>query len=194
MRIVALRTQPSVIDQIRIHLRTRAAPPIHAGARSPPSTRASASRGTSRAPRPRPPPPRPSREYASPTPRSPGGPSARATVPPRRQRSPGRPRITRPGRRPSGPRGTPAPWRARRRPRTAARERQGTGAYTQRTPIENPIPRPVSLVWSSTAARRAGPRSVAFLQSGRACRTSRLGRCDRGLTGGSGSSTPARRE
>ena len=49
MRIVALITPTSVIDQILTHLRTRAP---HAGARSPPSTRAPASRGTSRAPRP----------------------------------------------------------------------------------------------------------------------------------------------
>ena len=49
MRIIAFITQASVIDQILTHLRARAA---HAGARSPPLTRAPASRGTSRAPRP----------------------------------------------------------------------------------------------------------------------------------------------
>ena len=49
MRIIACITQAAVIDQILIHLRARAA---HAGARSPPATRAPASRGTSRAPRP----------------------------------------------------------------------------------------------------------------------------------------------
>jgi hypothetical protein len=52
MRIVAFITQASVIDQILTHLRTRAAPAAHAGARSPPSTRARPSRGTSRASRP----------------------------------------------------------------------------------------------------------------------------------------------
>jgi len=52
MRIVAFITQTSVIDQILTHLRTRAARESHAGPRSPPSTRAPASRGTTRAPRP----------------------------------------------------------------------------------------------------------------------------------------------
>jgi hypothetical protein len=52
MRIVAIITQTSVIDQILTHLRTRAAYATHAGARSPPSTRAPASRSIARAPRP----------------------------------------------------------------------------------------------------------------------------------------------
>ena len=52
MRIVAFITQTSVIDQILTHLRTRASRAAHAGPRSPPSTRALASRGPSRAPRP----------------------------------------------------------------------------------------------------------------------------------------------
>lgn len=52
MRIVAFITQTSVIDQILTHLRPRAARESHAGPRSPPSTRAPASRGTTRAPRP----------------------------------------------------------------------------------------------------------------------------------------------
>ena len=52
MRLVAVITQTSVIDQIRTHLRTRASRAAHAGPRSPPSTRASASRGTARAPCP----------------------------------------------------------------------------------------------------------------------------------------------
>jgi hypothetical protein len=52
MRVVAFITQASVIDQILAHLRTRAAREAHAGPRSPPSTRASARRGQSRAPRP----------------------------------------------------------------------------------------------------------------------------------------------
>ena len=52
MRIVAFITQTSVIDQILTHLRTRASREAHAGPRSPPSTRAPASRGTTRAPRP----------------------------------------------------------------------------------------------------------------------------------------------
>ena len=50
MRIVAFITQKAVIDQILTHLRTRAAQAAHAGSRSPPTTRAPASR-TSRAPR-----------------------------------------------------------------------------------------------------------------------------------------------
>ena len=52
MRVVAFITEASVIDQILTHLRTRAAREAHAGPRSPPSTRAPASRGTARAPRP----------------------------------------------------------------------------------------------------------------------------------------------
>ena len=52
MRIVAVITQTSVIDQILTHRRTRAAREAHAGPRSPPSTRAPASRGATRAPRP----------------------------------------------------------------------------------------------------------------------------------------------
>ena len=52
MRIVAFITQTSVIDQILTHLCTRAAHAAHADARSPPSTRARASQGASRAPRP----------------------------------------------------------------------------------------------------------------------------------------------
>ena len=52
MRLVAFITQASVIDQILAHFRTRAAPAASAAARSPPSTRAPASRGPSRAPRP----------------------------------------------------------------------------------------------------------------------------------------------
>ena len=52
MRLVAFITQASVIDQILAHLRTRGAREAHAGPRSPPSTRAPASRSTTRAPRP----------------------------------------------------------------------------------------------------------------------------------------------
>ena len=52
MRIIAFITQASVIDQILTHLRARAAPAASVAARSPPSMRAPASRGTSRAPRP----------------------------------------------------------------------------------------------------------------------------------------------
>ncbi|MBK8648885.1 MAG: transposase [Gemmatimonadetes bacterium] len=51
MRVVAFITQSSVIDQILTHLRTRAVPAPHPGARSPPSTRAPASRSPARAPR-----------------------------------------------------------------------------------------------------------------------------------------------
>ena len=50
MRIVAFITQTSVIDQILTHLRTRATREAHAGPRSPPSTRAPARSGASRAP------------------------------------------------------------------------------------------------------------------------------------------------
>jgi hypothetical protein len=52
MRIVACITQASVIDQILAHLRARPAPAAHADARSPLSTRARTSRGTSRASHP----------------------------------------------------------------------------------------------------------------------------------------------
>ena len=52
MRIVACITQTSVIDQILTHLRPHASRAAHAGPRSPPSTRAPASRVASRAPRP----------------------------------------------------------------------------------------------------------------------------------------------
>ena len=52
MRVVACMTQASVIDQILAHRRIRAAREAHARPRSPPSTRASASRSQSRAPRP----------------------------------------------------------------------------------------------------------------------------------------------
>jgi hypothetical protein len=52
MRTVAFITQTSVIDQILTHLRTRASREAYAGPRSPPSRRASASRGPARVPRP----------------------------------------------------------------------------------------------------------------------------------------------
>ena len=52
MRIVAVITQTSGIDQILTHLRTRASREAPAGSRSPPSTRAPVSRGTARAPCP----------------------------------------------------------------------------------------------------------------------------------------------
>ena len=48
MRIVAFLTQPSVIDQILTHLRTRAATAAHADARSPPSTRGPSAPGATR--------------------------------------------------------------------------------------------------------------------------------------------------
>jgi len=50
MRIVAFITQPSVIDQILAHLRTRAATAAHADARSPPSTRGPSGPGATRRP------------------------------------------------------------------------------------------------------------------------------------------------
>ena len=65
MRIIACITQASVIDQILTHLRSRAAREGHAGPRSPPLTRARATRGC-HAPHARPPPPRPSRECGPP--------------------------------------------------------------------------------------------------------------------------------
>ena len=37
--------------------------------------------------------------------------------------------LTQPDRRPNGPRGTPAPWQARRRPRTEAREAADRALY-----------------------------------------------------------------
>ena len=49
--VVACITQAAVIDQILAHLRARPATTAHAGARSPPSTRAPANRSASRAPR-----------------------------------------------------------------------------------------------------------------------------------------------
>ena len=76
MRIVAVMTQASVIDQILTHPRTRASLEAPAGPRSPPSTRA---------------------------PATPRGRSARAAVPPRPHRGPRRPWDTRPTPRPTGP-------------------------------------------------------------------------------------------
>lgn len=76
LRIVAFITQASVIDQILAHLRARATREPNAGPRSPPSMRAPASRGASRAPRPP--------LESDPGPR---GRSACAAVPPRRHRS-----------------------------------------------------------------------------------------------------------
>ena len=52
MQILAFITLTSVIDQILTQLRTRASRALHAGPRSPPSTRAPSSRGTARAPHP----------------------------------------------------------------------------------------------------------------------------------------------
>ena len=53
MRVVAFITQTSVIDRILVHLRGRSARESHAGPRKPPpSTRAPASLGASRALRP----------------------------------------------------------------------------------------------------------------------------------------------
>jgi hypothetical protein len=50
MRLVAFITQPSVIDQILAHLRTRAATAAHGGARSPPSTWGPSGPGATRRP------------------------------------------------------------------------------------------------------------------------------------------------
>ena len=50
MRLVALITQRSVIDQILTHLRTRGTTEARVGARSPPSTRAPATPWTTRRP------------------------------------------------------------------------------------------------------------------------------------------------
>ena len=112
MRIIACITQASVIDQILTHLLARA---VHAGARCPPSTRAPASRGTSRAPA-RPPTPRPSREYASPTPRSPAGtfgardrPTAASTKSRPASDHPPRPQAERPARHTGAVAGAPSP-------------------------------------------------------------------------------------
>lgn len=50
MRIVAFITQPTVIDQILTHLRTRASAAAPGGARSPPSTRRPSGPGATRQP------------------------------------------------------------------------------------------------------------------------------------------------
>ncbi len=50
MRLVACITQPSVIDQILTHLRTRATTAAHGGARSPPSPRGPSGPGATRRP------------------------------------------------------------------------------------------------------------------------------------------------
>jgi len=50
MRLVAFITQPSVIDQILAHLRTRAATAAHGDARSPPSARGPSRPGATRRP------------------------------------------------------------------------------------------------------------------------------------------------
>jgi len=50
MRIVAFITQPSVIDQILTHLRSRATTEAPGGARSPPSTRGPSAPSTTRRP------------------------------------------------------------------------------------------------------------------------------------------------
>ena len=52
MQIIAFITRTSVIEQILTHLRTRATPEAHVGARSPQSTLAPARRRASRDPRP----------------------------------------------------------------------------------------------------------------------------------------------
>ena len=100
MRIVACITEPSVIDQILTHLRTRAAREAHAEPQSPPSTRVAASREASRAPRP----------FAD----APAVPPARR-IGPRRHRSPHG------ARRSHGPRGARTSRRARRHPPVGAR-------------------------------------------------------------------------
>jgi len=120
MRVVAFITQPPVIDQILTHLRTRASREAHAGPRSPPSTRAPASRGTTRAPRPFADAPpvtcvRPQR------PANTRGPSAWAAVPPARRIGPRRHRSPHGARRSHGPRGARTSRRARRPPPVGAR-------------------------------------------------------------------------
>ena len=134
MRIVAFITQSSVIDQILAHLRTRAAreshteprsPPLNAGPREPGRvTRAAPVRRhhdlrVRTAPHRRPATNgdvrRARRSHRS-------GPAVPAGL--------RRPRVPRPDRRPTRPRGTPARWRSRRRPLTSARKAGDRGLYS----------------------------------------------------------------
>ena len=135
MRVVAFITQASVIDQILSHLHTRAAHAAHAGARSPPSTRAP--REPEHVTRPTPVRRRPDRPMRT-APRRPAttrGRSACAAIPPRRHRGPRRPRVidrtqsrrVREGHRHGGGRAVA---------RAPVLARQGTGDNTQRTAIE----------------------------------------------------------
>ena len=146
--------------------RTREA---HAGPRSPPSTRAPEAEVRHDAPYASSPTPGLSREYAPLTPATTRGHSACAAVPPRRHRSPSRPRVTHPDRRLNDPRGAPARWQMRRLPLSGAHE-AGTWANTQRTPIEIPIPKFLSRLQAIRIGR--APRKCMFWPSSRrgACR------------------------
>ena len=115
MRIVAFITQASVIDQILVHLRTRATREAHAGPRSPPSPGRVARAAR---PRPRRRSNRPLR--TAPTPRHHAGTCGVGVSP--TGASDWAPPASPPQGPPShGPRGGPAGRRARRRPAVGAR-------------------------------------------------------------------------
>ncbi|MFN9453984.1 MAG: penicillin acylase family protein [Gemmatimonadota bacterium] len=154
MRVVAFITQTSVIDQILAHLRTRDAREAHAGPRSPPSTRAPASRGTTRAPRPFADAPpvtcvRPQRPATT------RGPSAWAAVPPARLMGPRRHRSPHGDRRSHGPRGARTSRRARRPPPVGARAGGDRVVYST-DPDRHSYPGYIQIVgWSAEGAVEA---------------------------------------
>ena len=166
MRIVAFLTQPSVIDQLLTHLRTRAATAAHADARSPPSTRGPSAPGATRrsaaAHR---------AHYVSP--RRPGAPTTtRGDVRCARQSPGASDRFPlRPGahgkRRPDGQRDAAAGRRARRPAPAGPRvvgDRAVGSMTTRPTPLESPsVPKGVSGTWR----RRAAARWVRWCDSSR---------------------------
>ena len=168
MRIIAVITPASVIDQILTHLRARAA---HAGARSALSTRAPASRGTSRAPRPS------VDAQTVPCVRTPEAPLPRGDVWRARPSHRGVPVV------PAGPwspartTGRTAHEAHRRRGgRAVARAprlaRQGTGPSTQLIPIEIPIPKAVTVSWKCGIGICGHLASMAAVASSQAASSS----------------------
>ncbi len=161
MRIVAFITQTSVIDQILTHLRTRASRGAHAGPRSPPATRAPASRGAARAPRPFADAPpvtcvRPGRPATT------RGPSAWAAAPPAR-------RI--------GPRRHRSPHGARRHPPVGARAggdrvvlNRPRSKFPSRQPTQIEIPMPASDRRSASPPLPAGASGGVAVLNFRAAR------------------------
>jgi hypothetical protein len=127
MRIIAFITQASVIDQILTHLRTRATTGAPDGARSPPSTRAPATRGRhDRRRHPRPP-------------------STRADRPTRpRLRSRGRVACA----------AVPLGHRIGAHPPRAPRQGHGTGRPARRAGAPNPAPPPARRSSRGGAPRR----------------------------------------